>query len=342
MNMNETILNLALASLPTFLLEDQFFQSIIKEISINFNANKIGINESIYQVYQKIEPQLIHYFYPLKKESELLNLLLIYSTYLLSTEIKIENDMILMNLVIANGEKTNTLTWKKTKEESKVKLIFQKRCNGKITAYDSEIHYYDENYHEKTNPNAFNEILADFSNLFCLPKDLAAYYYTHFEQHQNELNKLKILSEIKLEMKTRPLSENYTFIEPMSLRELKQVIIMCGGNNNRIVIEKVNEIFKILEENILKESQIIISNPLFKSILNYIMGLTQDIILASGIILSKEQDYYNYYQITITNEKTNITKRELTETKARELYYLSKKNQNIEGLSDFFGISRSR
>ena len=341
--MNETILNLTLASLPTALLEDKFLQSLASQIPLNFTPiKKIGIKESIYQVYQIIEPSLAQYFYPLNKENELLDLMFIYQNLLLSLDIKEENNTFLTVLIITDGNKVNDLKWTKTKEESKIKIVFQTRENGNITAYESEIHYYDHNYKEQKREETKNEILTDFSDLFFLPKDLAEYYYTHFEHYQEDLNRLKILSEIKLEMETRPLSENYTFIEPMSLETLKQAIILCGINSKKIINKRLNEIFEKLEKNIPQKNEIVISKPLFNSMLKYIMGLTQDILLASGVILSKEEGYYNYYQISINSQEINITKEQIDENKAKELFYLSEKNQNIEGLSDFFGISRLR
>ena len=334
--MNENILALALASLPNALLTDTFFQNLCNNIPLEFKiCGKIKIRKSTYLTYKNIEPILSNYFEPLQNKEDLLKLVFSYPNFLLTINITNKNDSYKLELKILNETNIKILTFEKQTNYSKIKIISKKINKGKITSYKNEIHYYDPNYQELTNDDSLNEILKDFSNLFYIPNELALFFYQNFNKYQEELNKSRIKSEIELDNLTRPINEEYAFMEPMTLERIKLAIINSGIN-----IDK--RLWHRLEENIPRKQLIVISKNLFESIIKYMMGFTLGVISTTGIILSKEINYYNCYHVYIEGENTKIIKEQIDENKARELFYLSDKNQDKEELKDFFNISKTR
>ena len=220
--MNENILALALASLPNALLTDTFFQNLCNNIPLEFKiCGKIKIRKSTYLTYKNIEPILSNYFEPLQNKEDLLKLAFSYPNFLLTINITNKNDSYKLELKILDGTNIKILTFEKQTNYSKIKIISKKINKGKITSYKNEIHYYDPNYQELTNDDSLNEILKDFSNLFYIPNELALFFYQNFNKYQEELNKSRIKSEIELDNLTRPINEEYAFMEPMTLERIK-------------------------------------------------------------------------------------------------------------------------
>ena len=73
-----------------------------------------------------------------------------------------------------------------------------------------------------------------------------------------------------------------------------------------------------------------------------IMGYTADIIFSHGIILTKEEDYYGFYHVLITNDKIDITKELIAAEFAKKLFSISESNEESESLKDFFGITPTK
>lgn len=340
--MNENILHLALASLPAELLKDRFFNELCNTIPIEFKLlGKIEIEEGAFLAFNHINPELLKYFKPIKGKDNLLNLMLVYPNYLLTINIRREKNYYLIKYITNNGKEKMIITCKKEKNHTQVKMTTIKRKEGVITNYSSQIYDYDRNYRRIDNPNAIAEILKDFSNLFYIPFELSYYYYTKFQDYYQELHKVRIENEMKLDEATRPIKEIYTFIEPMSLINFKKSIYMYAGILSEHQQEKLSRIFNELETKI-KEEYIVMSKNLFESIIKYIMGYTADMIFSHGAILTKEEKYYGFYHISITNEKIKISKELITEQMAQKIFHSSENNEESKLLKDFFGISPTR
>ena len=333
--MNETILNLALSSLPRVLLEDIFFQSLCNQISLDFKLyEKIEIRNWGYQSLKKIEPLVDKYFCASKSKSELLKMVLFYPHELLSFHITFENDHYITKVKLTDGEKITIIEFTKGLNESKVKIIEKKMNNGLITEYKSDIYYYDEFYQKRYKPESIHEILKDFSNLFYISEELAFVFYKNFDKYQKQLNRGRILSEIELDNLTRPEKEEYTFTEPIYLENLEEVLMISLAN-----LKETDVIFELKRQ--IKEEVVVFSNPLFESLMKYYAGFNGGLISTKGIIVGKEEDYSEYF-ITIDNSKIDIKRIVISKEKAQELFFKSNNNLASEKLKEFFGISKMR
>ena len=340
--MNEQILNLALASLPAELLQDKFFENLCNTIPIEFKLlKKIEIEASLYLIYKHIDPNITEYLAPIKGKNNLLNLKFIYPTHLLTINISKNEENYLIQYIINNGQEKTTITCKIAKEHTQVKIVTITRKDGIITSYIAQAYDYDKDYKKVNNPNSIIEILKDFSNLFYITFELSYYYYVNFKKHYQDLHRNRMLNEIKLDEETRPRKEIYTFIEPMSLTNFKESINKYAGVYNTSEQIRINRIFNELESKI-KGEEIVITKSLFESIIKYIMGYTADIIFSHGIILTKEEDYYGFYHVLITNDKIDITKELIAAEFAKKLFSISESNEESESLKDFFGITPTK
>ncbi len=340
--MNENILHLALASLPVELLQDRFFENLCNTIPIEFKVlGAIEIEEKIYLTYKNIVPELVKYFSPIKGKDKLLNLMFIYPNYILSINIAREEKAYLIKYVTNNDQEKIIITCKKEENHTQVKIVTITKKDSVIIKYLAQVYDYDKDYKKVDNPNSITEILKDFSNLFYVPFELSYYYYANFSKYYQFLHKNRIINEIKLDEQTRPMSEIYTFIEPMSLNDFKDFLYAYTGKITKYQMEKISRILNVLELKI-KDNYLVLSRNLFESILKYIIGYTADIILSHGVIITKEEKNYGFYQTLITNGKVEIDKKLITESQAQELFHLSKQNEESELLKEFFGISPTR
>lgn len=333
--MNETILNLALSSLPRILLEDIFFQNLCNQISLDFKLyEKIELRDWIYQSLKKIEPLVDKYFCASKSKSELLKMMLFYPNNLLSFHITEENGNYITKVKLTDGEEITMIEFTKKLSESKIKIVKKKMNNGLITEYKSDIYYYDEFYHKIHKTESLNEILKDFSNLFYIPEELALVFYKNFDKYQVQLNREKILSEIELDNLTRPEREEYTFTEPIFLGILEESLMISSDlKETDIILELKKQI---------KEEVVVFSNPLFESLIKYYTGFNAGLISTKGIIIGKEGEHYNEYQVIIDNSKINMKRTIISKEKAQELFFRSDNNLASENLKEFFGISKMR
>ena len=334
--MNETILNLALSSLPRVLLEDTFFQALCNKIDLDFLLpKKIAIRSWIYETLLKIEPGLSKYFTTLNSSYDLLKMALLYFNKLIDIHISEENNIYNAKVKITNGRMITIIDFIKKEKESIVKITKEKLNQGFITDYTVDIYCYDEEYRSKENPDKMKEILKDFSTLFYIPEELALFFYQNFNKYYIKLNKQRILSEMKLEQLTRPDKEQYSFTRPMSLNELKKVWTITDPN-----FQKIN-ILDALKRNIV-EPKVVFANPLFKEILKYYAGMNAGIIDTSGIMIGKNEEAYSKYHLWIKSDKIEISREQISKERAQELFYLSENNLDNDYLKDFFGFFKSR
>lgn len=337
--MNKNIINLAIASLPKELIEDIFFQELCNQIPNDIEIyEKIAINKSLYKTYISVEPNLANYFKPQAQENNLLDLILFSKTFLLTMSIKKEENAYLINLTINDGI-TTTIYFTKTKTTNKVKITTIKKHQNVIEDYKVEVIYYDQNYQRINIPASKKEALKAFSNFFLIPEELSAYFYQNYPKYQKELNRAKIIGEMELEAKTRPLSEEYAFLSPTTINSLKEYLSIFNINNNKELNQNLNTIFNKLAA-YLKDNLIIISTPLFDNILKYISGLTLGLISTRGIIIAKKANYYNLYNITITNNNVDITSTIIDHQELKELFNLNPLNSDNELLKEFLDLSR--
>ena len=88
--MNKTLLNLILATLPSDILKDLFFQNLINTIDLDFKiCGKINVNEQSLEALKIIAPHLLNLFDKITNKDELLNLCFYYPDKLLFLSITI-------------------------------------------------------------------------------------------------------------------------------------------------------------------------------------------------------------------------------------------------------------
>lgn len=340
--MNETILTLAFATLPSKLLEDLFFQKLCSTVPLEIKlCDKIGISSSMYELLKKMDNRLTHYFKPLQNKDNYMTLTSTYQNQLLTILIKKENDTWLTTYNMKSKNIQKQLTFTKNPNTSKVKIITLTKMNGKITSYQNEVHYYSPTYEEQKSPLSIKETLADFSDLFGIPQEFALYFYQNFAKYQEELNRSKMMMELELDNQTRPAKEQYHFTVPIQFLDVIEEIIKC--NQNDLFLKKRSSyIINLLAKEIDINEKIIMSQNLLENILKYIMGLTFDILLATGLVICKKEDDYEQSEITINNNNIHIKKERLKISQAQELFYRNENNENKEELEEFFGITKTR
>ena len=310
--------------------------NLIKNSDVEFEFRTTVIkNYHSYETLLKIEPGLSKYFTTLNSSHDLLKMALLYFNKLIDIHISEENNIYNAKVKITNGRMITIIDFIKKEKESIVKITKEKLNQGFITDYTVDIYCYDEEYRSKENPDKMKEILKDFSTLFYIPEELALFFYQNFNKYYMELNKQRILSEMKLEQLTRPDKEQYSFTRPMSLNELKKVWTITDPN-----FQKIN-ILEALKRNIV-EPKVVFANPLFKEILKYYAGMNAGIIDTSGIIIGKNEETYSKYYVWIKSDKIEILREQISKERAQELFYLSENNLDNDYLKEFFGFFKSR
>ena len=340
--MNETILNLALATLPSNLLTDLFFQELCNTIPLESKlCDKIGISLSMYEIFQKMNKRSINYFKPLHKEEDQMSLIANFQNQLFMLSIKQKNDTFMITYKITNANYLKELIFTKHTSYSKVKIITQTKINGYITSYQNEVHYYSPAYKEQKSSLSIKESLADFSELFGIPQNFALYFYQNFAKYQRGLNRSKLMKELELDNLTRPTKDLYHFTAPIYLLNLIEEIIKYNYNNLQLKT-RANHIISLLAKEIDIKEKIIMSKNILESILKYIVGLSLDILLTNGLIICKKEREYEQNEITMNEQNIQIKKERLRVSEAQELFYRNENNEDKEALKEFFGITKTR
>ena len=338
--MNKTLLNLILATLPSDILKDLFFQNLINTIDLDFKiCGKINVNEQSLEALKIIAPHLLNLFDKITNKDELLNLCFYYPDKLLFLSITKKNNNYEITLKTTSGTETKIVSFILNNKLKKIKTTTLKHELGLITDYKSAIYLYDNSYQKIKGQKHTEEISTDFANLFFIPQSLSLFFYLNFHKYYKELNKYRLFKEMELEILTRPINQEYELLEPMKISALKTKIHYLTTNEKQR--EKLNRIINEISKVIDKE-EIVISKLLFESILKYILDFTQDMIYTSGIIITKEYVAFNHYKVTITALDIIINKSIITPKEAQELFLIGKNNQDKPHLEEFFGLSKTR
>lgn len=190
-----------------------------------------------------------------------------------------------------------------------------------------------------------------FSETFAVPLDKIREYRTSFSQYYREINESKIKSEMAKD------DNPYLFTSPFSLVDFEH-IFMYGVESEEgllgaieygytledleIAMRRLDELKQSLIRQIGNEGEIILSDNLYENIARYIFNSSSEFLLTTGTIVKKYRDEYSLYCLEMQADKLMIMGKAISIDEARDIYNQNEANKEVEGLQEFFQVTRNR
>ncbi len=256
----------------------------------------------------------------------------------------------------------NTIIVNKKLNGSVVEIIKEKRINSRYLDYKYDIKLYDKNYHE-IKRDMSSDIDKHFSVVFGVPIEMARFLRLNFKKFAPNISKYKVQKD--LEYCQDMLQKDFlnSFMRPFNFGELREFINTELDNERYetdefIVelaedmgyfeeVEKTNIDFKpflkVYNELVkyIGNKNVVMSSNLYQDIVIFLLDLTEGVLYTKGVIISKDNGFFTYYFVEISNEEVKVMCLPLSEDEAHSLYYAYNGNEEVEGLDTFFGINRS-
>lgn len=229
--------------------------------------------------------------------------------------------------------------------------------NGFYVDYQSDVHYYDIDYNE-LDIDGTRVLDEMFSDEFGIPFKSArtmrhkfplyATYLSYFVSEQKMRLRDSKLKDIDFLYFRSPwlVGEIKKFIEEEYNQERKNVVRMylnkSASNNSLADVNRIAKITDWIQSNLNEDSEMVISDNIFGNLFPILVGEDASGFDTRGIIIEKRKEDYFLYQVHFTTDKTFFVKDLITKEQAQELFKANNKNLEVEGLSEFFGITRGR
>lgn len=349
----EEILNL----LPDELLDDETFQDIEKTIFEDFGSGKakvivpINVSEDLLEFIAKkddfekaLNDNILHFIYVIEEDVCSLGVKYIEGSLFVYYEKSSLSKM--DRKILIKTECFNVVQNKHTLKE-----------NGFYVDYQSDVHYYDNDYNklDLDDTQVLDEMFSDefgislkSASIMRRKFPLYATYLSYFVSEQKMRFRDNNLKDIDFLYFKSPwlVSEIKDFIIEEYEQERKNVVRTylnkSASNNSLIDVNRIAKITDWIQSNLDGDSEMVISDNVFGNLFPVLVGEDASDFDTKGIIIEKRREEYFLYQVHFTTDKTFFVKDLITEEQAQELFKANNKNLDVEGLSEFFGITRGR
>ncbi len=339
--------------LPKKVKKDAYFKKL-KSIVLNdvFNGNvnilcSIGVCKEIYGELAQYE-----YLYPLNDEA------MVYFLYELDGNIvefgvKKEVDGYSVQLNKMNGSRRTKTILVKHKGNSLIETVDSGVINGYCNKFDMEIYCYNLDYTDTIDIDieAFKDEL--FSKQFGVPLNMVRNIRNNFDKFFVQVSEME--AAIYMMNKDVELSEKdlFYFREPFYLIDMKEYMKLEYAKyrvedgkkiydveriNELACIDRIDWILDYLLQYIGGDSEVVISNNLFKNLVLVLSGYMANAINTKGVIIKKCDVGFVLYWVHIVKDKVLIDEKEISEAEAKEIFEKNPLNAEVAGLSNFFEV----
>lgn len=348
----EEILNL----LPDELLSDETFQDIEKTIFEDFESGKakvivpINVSEDLLEFIAKKDD------FKIADNGNILHFIYVIGEDVCSLGAKYIDESLFVYYEKSSFAKMDRKILIKTDSINVVQSKTTLKENGFYVDYQSDVHYYDIDYNELDIDGT--QVLDEmFSDEFGIPLKSASIMRHKFPLYANYLSYFSSEQKMRLrDSKLKDIDFLY-FRSPWLVSEIRGFIEEEYNNVSNVAIRThinkmvencfvdVNRIAKItdwIQSNLNEDSEMVISDNIFGNLFPILVGEDVSGFDTRGIIIEKRKEDYFLYQVHFTTDKTCFVKDLITKEQAQELFKANNKNLEVEGLSEFFGITRGR
>jgi len=336
--MDNNIVSLILNHLPDDLKVDEFLNNLENEIADYFNGRALGkirVCESLYNEliakYDWIESNLE----TTTHESNLFYAFIVSKKGTLDFRVKRVNDdyKIVIGILDNVTSIRTTVNYYKELLISKVEIIKTKSLNNMDVYYDYDVYYY--NAQNKLIPRTKylkKEKIKNFMIEFGVSEYEAIFGIMNFEKYYEYFNQKKSVAIMEF-CDENFIEDKKIFTSPFNLDSFELFQI----DNN---LDRINSIKEPLISQIGNDGELVVSSNIYQNIYSYLMNLTSS-ISTNGFIIKKVNDVYTLYYVNIKENNLLVIPKILTLEELKAIYYNNPKNEEIDGLKEFLGISRS-
>lgn len=245
--------------------------------------------------------------------------------------------------------------------------------SGYYFDYEADMSCYNKDGDEVELENKEHFLDDDFAGIFGISIEDARECRLNFDQYADSLNEIKV--QIYLDGVDE--MEGSIFLPPFSMSDLGVLLTgMCedpeeegsdkddgetyeeeadeeaydedenGEESEEIddyidegALENVGRVKEELVNFMGEEGQFIMSRSIFYNINDYVKGRVL-LLAIKGMFVRKLNGEYTVFYVSITNDSVICIPKKVSPKEAKKLYDANRENQYIEGLDDFFGISK--
>ncbi|MCI9281423.1 MAG: hypothetical protein HFI49_04115 [Bacilli bacterium] len=228
-----------------------------------------------------------------------------------------------------------------------------KNC-GFYEDYECNIYYYDKDFNLVSGASEEEKDLT-FSEEFKIPIEFARFFRLNFKKYSKEIS--RYISSKKMEGLDELLTDKdyCSFLSPFYLDEFGDFInreysknvseaykVITGDDSIALYNHEFSLIEESLKAQIGTDGEIVISSNIYQNLIYVLLGILADGISIKGNIIKKLNGIYTLYIVNISNNQVVFLPRILNENDLKDIYYANENNQKVEGLAEFFGITRGR
>ena len=323
---------------------------ILKDIEGEFIT--FTVHKSIYDLLDNKE---LKSYLKVSEDSEIvIRFALSLTDGLLFFTLKYVDNLLFMELKKELLDKVVSTIYVKFADFSRVETTEVTKDNGFYEDYHCGIYYYDADFNLVSEATD-EEKDAVFGKEFNIPKEFVRFFRLNFKRYAKEIS--RYVSSKQMENADEKLSEKdfWYFLAPFNLNEFsnfinreysKKISAAFKMVNGYDYITIYNNEFKTIEENLISQigtdGEVIISSNIYQNLINVLLGVTADGISTNGYIIKKSNGVYTLYDVNITNNHVLFFPRVISDEEIKRIYYSNDVNQNVEGLAEFFGVTRGR
>lgn len=343
--------------LPDDLQNDKFLENLWSLIinsctDHSFLVGRISVNENL---YSKLDFNLISEDKVLVRNDDVVMSFLVIAKRNVLLRIKRKYGLYVIEAKIPNSGYMTIITAIKNKYMTRVETICIDEKDGLYDVYDCDIKYYDHDYKEMHHEKADIEREKDmvFAAEFAIPLNMARFFRNNFNLYRKQLS--ANLASVKMKQNNDTLKEDdlFRFCTPFKLEELEEYASLFQEREIEAFLRKLGDDYSLGDSNnALKGDISILKNHLLNQIgegnITMSYNMISDIgelvngkinmtgLTTKGYILKKENDGFSIYRVEISNGDFRIIRGFITRDEALLVFKRNSKNENVEGLKDFF------
>lgn len=349
----EEILNSTFDRVYDTIRLDPYFIKL-REIALNDASGEFVSFQVQKRIYDKLDDSFKSFVKVSHDPEMILRYALATSNGIIYFTIKYVDDLLFIELKKDLDNEIVSTIYTKFTTLSRVETVRILKNNGFYEDYECNIYYYDKDFNLVSGATEEEKDIT-FSEEFKVPIEFSRLFRLNFKKYSKEIS--RYVSSKRMEKSDDLLTDKdyYSFLSPFYLDEFADFInreysknvreaYKILTNNDGIAI--YNNEFESIEENLKAQigvdGEVIISSNIYQNLIYVLLGILADGISTKGYIIKKLNGVYTLYDVNITNNQIVFFPRILSDEELKQIYYANEENQNVEGLKEFFGITRGR
>ena len=237
---------------------------------------------------------------------------------------------------------------------SRIETVRILKNKGFYEDYECNIYYYDKDFNLVSGATEEEKDIT-FSEEFKIPIELSRLFRLNFKKYSKEISRYFSIKRMEKSDDLLTDKDYYYFLSPFYLDEFADFInreysknvseaykILTGNDDIKIYNNEFESIEENLKSQIGIDGEVVISSNIYQNLIYVLLGILADGISTKGYIIKKLNGVYTLYDVNITNNQIVFFPRILNEEELKQIYFTNEANQNVEGLAEFFGVTRGR